>query len=168
MRWGLYNDAGMRPDGDPALVYFGGFDKAEVLIPLMVGLGGSTCHVVGYEGASSTGSRSYAQRLVPWLLASAHEGESPSFPGWWDMEDEKGSVFRAMAVALHYLKPPTQNMQFLARTLLTGTLEGHEMFTGAARTRVLLGSPIYVAQAHSLPSDDRWGLDEQWEPERVT
>ena len=42
MRWGLYDDLGRRPENEPALVYFGGFDKVE---PLVVGLGGSARYV---------------------------------------------------------------------------------------------------------------------------
>ena len=47
MRWGLFDDCGSRPEDEPALVFFGGFDKTDSLI---VGLGGSSKHVAGHEG----------------------------------------------------------------------------------------------------------------------
>jgi hypothetical protein len=56
MRWGLFNDQGTRPQDEPALVYFGGINKEE--IPIVVGLGGSSMHVEGHRGATSTYSRS--------------------------------------------------------------------------------------------------------------
>jgi hypothetical protein len=158
MRWGLYDDCGRRPEGEPALVYFGGFDKE---VPLMVGLGGSSRHVVGYEGASGTWSRSNTAALVPWLLAAANGEDSPKQRQWWSDGDEQ-SVFQGMAVALHYLRPPTQNLRFLARRLLTGTSRGDEHLIGVETTQVILASPLFVLQADSLPDVNQWGLDDGW------
>src|SRR5207245_954264 len=54
-----------RPDDDPPLVYFGGLDKDN---GVLLGLGGSSKHVVGHDGATSTQSRSVTPALVMALL----------------------------------------------------------------------------------------------------
>jgi hypothetical protein len=138
-------------------VYFGGFDKA---VPLIVGLGGSSMHVTGYEGASSTWSRSATPEIVRWLVAGLQQ-DSPPEPKWWD-SGQQDELFAAIAIALHYLKPPTQDLEFLAKTLTTGTVNGYESFVDVPSAKVILGTPLYVAQTHPLPDEDRWGLDEQW------
>jgi hypothetical protein len=58
MKWGLLGDAG-RPTDEPPLVYFGGRTESTIF-----GLGGSTRHVIGFEGATSTSSRSATPYLV--------------------------------------------------------------------------------------------------------
>ena len=121
MRWGLFDDGGHRPENEPALVYFGGFDKD---VPLIVGLGGSSKHVTGHEGASSTWSRSATPEIVRWLVAGLQQ-DGPPEPKWWVRDQEK-ELFAAIAIALHNLKPPTQDLEFLAKTLTTGTVEGYE------------------------------------------
>jgi hypothetical protein len=63
MRWGLFNDCETRPKDEPTLVFFGGFEKT---ISLIVGLGGSSKHVLGHEGATSTWSRSSTPTIVRW------------------------------------------------------------------------------------------------------
>lgn len=144
MRWGLFNDAGLRPVDEAPLVFFGGFDKS---IPLVLGLGGSTKNVIGHEGASSTYSRSTARAIVRWLLAGEATDRPPELPEWWDTAAEVQQVLAGVAIALHYLRPPTQNLTFLAKTLLTGTLFGHQHFTGVDKPRVVLGTPIFVSMA---------------------
>src|SRR5688572_14875697 len=104
MRWGLFDDSGRRPEDEPPLVFFGGFDPAE---PLAVGLGGSSRHVVGHEGATSTQSRSSTGAMVRWLLAGQERDGPPELPGWWDEDAEKSNLFGAIAMAIHYLRPPT-------------------------------------------------------------
>lgn len=47
MRWGMYNDLGERPAEDPPLVYFSGLSKG-----VLVGLGGSSRHVIGMYGST--------------------------------------------------------------------------------------------------------------------
>ncbi len=103
MRWGLFDDAGTRPEGEAPLVYFGGFDRD---VPLMVGLGGSSKNVIGHEGASSTYSRSATRQIVRWLMAGIDDGKPPEPRPWWDEDDRRGDeyhVFSAMTIALHYL-----------------------------------------------------------------
>lgn len=161
MRWGLFNDYGKRPDDEPALVYFGGFDKRG---PLLVGLGGSSKHVVGHEGASSTYSRSATPILVEWLLAGVQNNAPPELPEWHPANDMH-SVYSAMAIALHYLRPPNLRLEFVAKTLSVGDVDGCEMWIGAPKARVILGSPLWVAQAPPYVGSggaNHWGLDEGW------
>lgn len=157
MRWGLFNDQGCRPLDDAPLVFFGGVDKAEEII---VGLGGSSSHVVGHEGASSTYSRSTSRAIVAWILAGLADTE-PSIL-WDDPEGEKQQVLAGLAIAIHYLRPPTQKLKFLAKTLLTGKIPGHEHMTGLPSARGLLGTPLYVSMVDPPSGESRWGLDEHW------
>jgi hypothetical protein len=160
MRWGLYDDLGERPEAEPALVYFGGFDRD---VPLVVGLGGSARHVIGHQGASSTYSRSATPVLVKWLLAGIEHGGPPKLPEWdsaFDMHD----VYAAIAIAQHYLKPPTQNLEFVAKTLTVGRVNDCEAFIGVASATVILATPLWVAQSPPyLDEENHWGLDDQWE-----
>jgi hypothetical protein len=156
MRWGLFNDQGNRPADDAPLVFFGGIEREKETI---VGLGGSSRHVVGHEGASSTYSRSTTPAIVRWMLAGLADVEPV---GWADPEGEKQQVLSGVAIALHYLRPPTQNLRFLAKTLLTGRIPGHEHMTGLSSGRAVLGTPIYVSLVDPLPEEDRWGLDDKW------
>lgn len=159
MRWGLYNDYGTRPEEEPPLVYFGGFEKA---IPLIIGLGGSSKHVVGHEGSTNTHSRSSTPTLVRWLLSGMEYDCSPIIPLWRDRRSEESELFSAIAIALHYLRPPTQELEFLAKTLASGTLYGYEYITGFSEAKIVLGTPLYVAQVHPLPESNDFGLDNDW------
>jgi len=70
----------------------------------------------------------------------------------------------AVAWALHYLRPPSQDLSFLAKLLMQGTLSGDECehAIGVREARVLLGTPLFVQQIHPMRDEDRWGLDEEW------
>ena len=159
MRWGIFIDLGYRPKDEPALVFFGGRAKEG---PIMVGLGGSSRHVYGHEGASSTYSRSTTPTIVRWLMAGIHDDAPPNLPKVWGWDYEKQELNAAIGIALHYLRPPTQDLQFLAKTLHVDTLHGHEHMTGVPSTKVILGTPLYVVQAHPTPEPATWGLDERW------
>lgn len=150
MRWGFYNDYGVRGEGEAPLVYFGGFDGRQ---KLLVGLGGSSRHVVGCDGMTSTHSRSNTPTLTKWLMS---EFARPELPEWKDTREED-EVYEAMALAQHYLRPPTQELEFLAKTLAVGEVDDEQLL-GAPRARALLGTPIFVAQAHPLPDDKSVGL----------
>src|SRR5258705_6197289 len=119
MRWGLFDDAGTRGEGAPALVYFGGLNRAG---PVIVGLGGSSSNVVGHDGATGTHSRSNAAAIVRWMLAGIGGNNAPDFAAWGDMDGELQEVLEGVAIALHYLRPPTQDLQFFAKVLLMGTI----------------------------------------------
>ena len=158
MRWGLYNDMKTRPEGEPSLVYFSGIIREG---PLVVGLGGSSVHVEGHKGATSTYSRSATPSLVKWLLSGLHKGAPPE-KTWWEQTTET-HVYQAMAVALHEFPPPSISMQFLAKKLCSGTLNHYEYMIGVDQARMLLGTPIWVAEAPPYFSqENHWGLDDQW------
>ena len=148
MRWGTFHDNGERPDDEPALVYFGGFDKAG---PLVVGLGGSSKHVIGWEGATSTWSRSATPTIVHWLMAGLQQDGPPTSLLWWDEKREEDELFAAMAIALHNLKPPTQDLEFLAKTLTSGTVSGYESFIGVPSARVISWHTV-VRRASAPPT----------------
>lgn len=158
MRWGLYNDLETRPEGCPPLVYFGGVDPT---MPLIVGLGGSSVHVLGHSGATSTYSRSATPTLVKWLVKGLYSEDDDFTPqskrNTWIDDDP----YEAVAVALHYLKPPTQQLQFLAKTLAVGTCSSEHM-TGFPRSIVVLGTPLYVEHADAQTETVGFGLDEEW------
>ena len=162
MRWGLYDDHDTRPDQGPPLVYFGGLDPT---MPLVVGLGGSSVHVHGFQGATSTHSRSATPTLVEWLLGGLADDQ-----GQLGVLRQKARVFgdgmlyEAIGIALHYLRPPTQQLEFLAKTLSVGTLYGLEHMIGIkGGTKVVLGTPLYVQQTHMIPEDQLYGLDSEWQ-----
>jgi hypothetical protein len=156
MRWGLFNDQGTRPADEPPLVFFGGVSQDENLI---VGLGGSSKYVVGHHGASSTYSRSNTRAIVDWLYAGLADGPIPMR---WDPEGERQLVLAGVGIALHYLRPPTQRLRFLAKTLLVGHIPGHEHMTGMDSPQTILGTPIYVAMVDPPPDEGRFGLDDLW------
>lgn len=145
MRWGIFKDTG-RPDGEPPLVYFGG-----KTVETIFGFGGSTYHVVGVQGASSTGSRS----VTPYLVAHLLEGldiNPQGWNAWFEEEGREHQTFQAVAAASHQLRPPDQNMEFFTNTLLTGKVK-HPLFTEDKILKCVLGSPLYVAMAAPYPDD---------------
>lgn len=148
MRWGLYQDHG-RPDGEAPLVYFGGETESTVL-----GLGGSARHVIGFSGATSTGSRS----ATPYLVAQLLDGLGADPTGWnsWRSSKEHSGVsevFEAIAWANHNLKGPTQTLKFVAKTLAVGAARSNVTESGELK-KCILGSPIFVEFARpSLPED---------------
>jgi hypothetical protein len=73
-----------------------------------------------------------------------------------------GDLYEAIGVALCYLKPPTQQLEFLAKTLTMGKSYGLEHMTGHMETTIILGTPIYVQQTHPLPDEQFLGLDDEW------
>lgn len=164
MRWGMYNDLGRRDSAEGPLVYFGGLDKD---MPMLIGLGGSSKHVIGHEGATSTYSRSSTPALVDALCRGIETGE---FERVYPKEErEEDEIYSAMAIAQHYLRPPTQNLEFFAKTLMVGYIIGVERFIGVDKTKVILGTPLYVALAAPYPNDDHWGIipDEPDKPSHV-
>jgi uncharacterized protein DUF7019 len=146
MRWGLYRGAG-RPDEEPPLVYFGGRTSNTLF-----GLGGSSKHVIGNFGASSTGSRSVTPHLVAHLL----QGLGVPQDGWNTIRN-LGDEFdydtcSAIALATDHLKGPEQILEFYAKTLWTGRFT--DPYSGTkGMTDVVLGSPIFVSLASPYPQD---------------
>jgi hypothetical protein len=122
-------------------------------------------NVVGHSGATSTWSRSSTPTLTRWLLSGLHLGKGPKVPHWGNMREEEDEVFRAMAFAQYYLRPPTQKVEFVAKTIAIGEVSGMKPFIGVNGARAILATPLYVAQNdvaevvrfHENPF---WGLSE--------
>ncbi|MCE7003763.1 hypothetical protein LWC34_13135 [Kibdelosporangium philippinense] len=127
MQWGP-----MVTDNGSSLVYFGGRDERTI-----VGLGGSAGHVVGAEHADQ---RPPSPSLLPVLLDMIDDREPE--PGVDLDEAALASVHRANS----RLRGPVQNVEFLAKRLLSGPSPYPEL-DGRDDMSVLLGSPLYVALA---------------------
>jgi len=138
MRWGMYQDSG-RPEDAAPLVYFGGRTRKTIF-----GLGGSSRHVLGFQGANSTGSRS----STPYLVARLLEGLDIDPRGWDSFRDgepaTEDDVMVAVASATYTLKQPDQELEFVAKTLLKGNVR-HGIYTDDRRVNCVLGTPLYVA-----------------------
>src|SRR5260370_26281228 len=106
MRWGIYNDSGLRPVTQGPLVYFSSVQEG-----LLLGLGGSSHHIDGCYGLTSTSSRSVTPALVGFLRTGLELGE---IPGDYQRAEED-DVYMAMALANHYLNGPTQTLEFAAK-----------------------------------------------------
>jgi hypothetical protein len=160
MRWGLYNDLESRPENTPALVYFGGFDP---ITPVIVGLGGSSMHVVGHAGATSTYSRSDTPTVVRWISKGLYHERSIDGLQRKLQFGIGGDLFGGVGAALYHLKPPTQQLEFLAKTLSSAKCEGLEYLSGCKETEVVLGIPLYVQQTRPLSEKKTgFGLDDEW------
>jgi hypothetical protein len=163
VRWGFYNDCSSRPEEEPALIYFGGLSDG-----ILLGMGGSSCHVVGHEGATSTWSRSATPTLTRWLLSGLREGECPKIYGPYNRQQEEHQVFQAMAIAQHYLRPPTQQVEFVAKTIAVGDVDRVESYIGVEPVKAILATPLYVAQVTPLRDNPFWGvLEGDWLLESV-
>ena len=149
MRWGLLKDVG-RPNEEPPLVFFGGEAGDTVF-----GFGGSSRHVIGNYGASATGSRS----ATPYLISHLLSGLGLPLEGWnaphpLAADDYDYQTFIAVILATEHLlkkQGPTQNLEFLAKTLITDTYPNP--YREDRRTNFVLGTPLYVALSRPLPAE---------------
>ncbi|HWC95340.1 MAG TPA: SAVMC3_10250 family protein [Candidatus Sulfopaludibacter sp.] len=150
MRWGMYNDSKLRPANEGPLVWFSGIEN-EILL----GMGGSSCHVEGCYGATATGSRSVTPALVNFLRGGMDAGDTEQCRQIWkEPHDEDYELCSAMALANYYLRGPVQALEFVAKVLWRQR--------GYARIRpfmedygqAILATPLYVAQTEVLVEDD--------------
>lgn len=127
MRWGSY------PSG---LVYFG--SESDVIL----GLGGSEKHVVGNVGCSHAHSHS----ATPYLVAALKE-QLRGFNGPLG-EGSESIALAGVELATTQMVGTLQKMEFLAKKLVCFPNDSYEYTWGGRSNRpVILGSPIYVAQA---------------------
>jgi hypothetical protein len=140
MRWGPYMNDDVNAAEEPSpLVYFGGTTDQTI-----VGLGGSTRHVLGNAGLSTAHSHSATPYLIGRLtkdlnfsLSGKDAGETNVTPG-----TPENWALRAVELATTQMQGPTQQLEFVAKRLLHGT--------GISRKKkVLLASPLYVALVDS-------------------
>ncbi|GGS88894.1 hypothetical protein GCM10010222_32950 [Streptomyces tanashiensis] len=133
MRWNVLTDS----DGT-SLAYFGGRTDSGVV----VGLGGSTHHVLG-ASPDAGGTPTLARSLLPSLLDGLRvDPEIDSLvngdPG--HRATPEAAALNAVRRTVEALQGPAQTMEFVAKRLLHGPSPDPE-----DRSIVLLGSPLYVA-----------------------
>lgn len=147
MRWGLYNDNGIRdPDVGP-MVYFGYADEKVLL-----GMAGSSSNVEGMYGLTSTSSRSITPMVVEFLLRGMHTGERPSGYGHMS-EGPTQHVYEGLALANYYLRGVEQTVEFVAKVIARDEqcrLRREKTLWGLG----IIATPLYVAQTKPLAEDD--------------
>ncbi|MEV6242452.1 SAVMC3_10250 family protein [Lentzea sp. NPDC051838] len=130
MQWGpIVTESGS------SLLYFGGRDERTV-----VGLGGSAGHVVG---AAHAEPRPPSPSLLPVLLDLIDDGAQDAGENQ-DHDQTDAAALASVHRANSRLRGPVQNVEFLAKRLLSGPSPYPEL-DGRDDMRVLLGSPLYVA-----------------------
>lgn len=147
MRWGLYNDSGLRDPAMGTMVYFG-FTNDELLF----GMAGSSFNVDGMYGLTSTSSRSATPWVVNFLYAGIESGNHPDAFG--DLSDgNTQQVYDGIALANHYLRGPEQTLEFVAKQI---SRERHCRLRPWRDERGLgvLATPLYVAQTTAMSEDD--------------
>ena len=66
-------------------------------------------------------------------------------------------VFEAMIVANYYLRPPTQELEFVAKVITTDSRVNLSHYLPHEQFRMIPATPLYVAQVHPLLEDDPSG-----------
>jgi hypothetical protein len=121
MRWGPYG--WWRGSSDSPLVYFGGETENTI-----IGLGGSSMHLLGNKGPSVASSHSATPSLMAYLgkelALDLGEDEDPYPP------------LQAVDLATSQMRGPQQTTHFLAKKLLFGP--------GTRGRKTLLATPLYV------------------------
>jgi hypothetical protein len=79
-------------------------------------------------------------------------------PATEDPSHGEDEVYTAMAIAQHYLRPPTQKLEFFAKTLMAGGTHGCELYIGVPAVKVILGTPLYVSLVEPYPEDNHSGI----------
>lgn len=130
--WGLLPMQWGRFPGAASLVFAGG--RADRTI---VGLGGSGRHLVGSVPNVGDEAQTWSQ-LPPMLdgLASDLEDELVVEAAEAPLDRADKTALATVSRAVGRLASPAQHLEFVAKRLLHGEYDG---------TRVLLGSPVYIA-----------------------
>jgi hypothetical protein len=137
LRWGPYG-GGFELDED--FVYFGGWTERTLL-----GLGGSTKHVIGHEGTSYASSHSATPYLVEALRRELMSN---------DFDVDEAEAATVVELATTQMKGMFQEMEFLAKRLAVGHASRYASMVdrgerplglSGPKERTLLGTPIYVA-----------------------
>lgn len=158
MRWGPYINIYDYEGGESPLVYFGGETERTI-----IGLGGSSKHVIGSSGQSSAHSHSITPFLISFLEKQLGLKKKPN-PHSIDVKRHERSYFgkrlteseradeslHAVYLATTQMEGPLQRLEFLAKRLLYGELaEIHRLphFDPNDEKKILLATPLYVAMA---------------------
>ncbi|MER5702847.1 SAVMC3_10250 family protein [Micromonospora sp. NPDC002296] len=138
MQWGVVPTT----DGSP-LVHFGGRSEHTI-----VGLGGSAVHVIGASPPAEPAPHALAPSMMPALLAGLVDGDGADPRAATDADAGLDAADVAGLASVHRagtrLRGPAQNVEFLAKRLLSGPSPYPEL-DGRPGMTVLLGSPLYVA-----------------------
>jgi hypothetical protein len=148
MRWGIYNDSSFRPENEGPLVWFSGLEDN-----LLLGMGGSSIHIDGCYGLTSTGSRSATPALVHFLRRGMEEG-NVSACRQGESQDEDQELCSAMALANYFLKGPVQSLEFVARVLWCRRKYMRVRPFTEGYGQAILATPLYVAQTEIMLEDD--------------
>jgi hypothetical protein len=147
IKWGMYNDHGNRDDETGPLVYFGSTDDH-----LLFGMGGSSHHIEGYYGITSTSSRSVTPVLVNFLLHGLRDGEKP--PSYRGADrGEMDHAYEAMALANHFLRGPVQNLEFVAKVICRDQ-DCQLRPWRPERGEGILATPLYASQIDPMEEDN--------------
>ncbi|GAB3934293.1 hypothetical protein GCM10027614_07040 [Micromonospora vulcania] len=127
--------------GGLSLVYFAGRTEDTI-----VGLGGSTFHVIGASPPPEPAAYGFASSTMPALLAGLVDpDDADSDPRVAQLpEAADAEALASVHQAGTRLRGPAQNVEFLAKRLLSGPSPYPEL-DGRPGMSVLLGSPLYVA-----------------------
>ncbi|WP_263353309.1 DUF7019 family protein [Acidicapsa acidisoli] len=138
MRWGYY---GFQRDDNP-VVYFGGETERTIL-----GLGGSTKHLIGNAGTSSAHSHSATPFLLDFLSKELGlHSENPDLE-WARQHGQDFSPITAVELATTQMRGPEQRIDFVAKRLAYGPVERFNDNPLLKDKHVLLATPLYVAMA---------------------
>ena len=129
MRWGPYVP-------EPKMVYFTGISDGGTVL----GLGGSTKHLIGESGSDHIGGYSLAPSLLGALAKDPELAADLSERTLNDNPSKAMSIVYSTAVGNTSL---TQRVEFFAKRLLLGKHSTEE----DRSTMVLLGTPLFVALA---------------------
>jgi hypothetical protein len=128
---GLYNN-------DPAsVVFFGGSTDS-----MIIGLGGSIENTFGGQGVAPTHSHSATPALMRAIGDEIRRDEGLSVNSEEGFESRPEMQLHAVELAVDGFEGAAQNVEFVAKRLLAGAAGGWH-----SRRQVVLGSPLYVAQA---------------------
>jgi hypothetical protein len=142
MRWGMLTTT---PENSIAF-FAADTDKTTV------GLGGSAQHLLGPSGGGEIGYNSLTPALMDCLYKELGWG-ADHFRDLGGTSDRTDEIFlRAVHASATDMVGPKQNLEFIAKRLLYGTVEGVEIdplkISVATMDRlVLLATPLYVALA---------------------
>jgi hypothetical protein len=145
MWWGPYGYSQRENDG---VVFFGG-ETAQTIL----GLGGSMHHVIGNMAGPVIHSSSATPALISALvdelqlpLSVQNTGEGPLSPEERRGEFWEQNVLTAVEFAAQRHQGPPEQLEFVAKVLLSGKERGSRI-TESEKKQVILGTPIYVAKA---------------------
>jgi len=138
MRWGPY---GWDSEKSP-MVYFGAETDQTIL-----GLGGSIHHLLGSSGEAYPHSHSATPFLLGYLSNELNLHAKTGDLDWARKHGQDFSPLAAVELATTQMMGPEQNVEFLARRLMSGPVQLRPENSSFGSKTVLLATPLYVALA---------------------